>query len=95
MRNYEIVLHVTAPDDLDLSDYPGVCFLSKADVTFYRESITELEPEGYETVYDIADGYLGCPCCTGHNTRQVGKTEPKWICLDDDVKFETAEGIMP
>lgn len=90
MRTYIITLHVTMPDDIDLDDYPGVRFLSKNGVTFYRESVTELEPESRP---EIADGYLGCPCCQGHNTVRIQDTEPKWQCQDDDVIFETSEGI--
>ena len=90
MRNYEVILHVRAPNDLEIDPTYRLRFLSKAEVEYDIESITELDPDDTESVYDLV---LGCPCCGSRNT--VRTEGENWICNDDDVVFTTEEGIRP
>lgn len=77
MRKYEVIIHVTAPDDLKPDDYLGLRFLSKDGVTFTRESITEIE----------SDIKLMCPACRKSDVINAGGNQ--WLCNCCDAQFTT------
>jgi ribosomal protein L37AE/L43A len=87
MREYEVTLHVTAPDDLNLDEFAGLRFIAKENVTYYRESIVEMVE--HRTNNEI----LGCPCCQSRDTHKAHDQEPIWECNHCGVEFETIEGL--
>jgi hypothetical protein len=101
MDKYEVILHITAPDglfgtgdaihigDIEVSKIfqdVRLHLLNKFAINATVESVEDLNasPDEYYLV-------LGCPCCKGFNTKVLD--DGKYQCLDDDVIFESIEGI--